>query len=200
MLNTLKDTIMKKIFTSLTMMMAFAAMPLFTSCDARFWADVEDRAEARTLEGTWSGYIETYFYDRFGISGDSYRTSMYFERENGFGGWGYEVDYNVNSRYDDYYYCEFSWEVVNGAIRIRYADSWNDVYIYDYVLDERYFSGSMDDGCRDSRIDFNFTYDSRFDWGYWTRGITRGTSDHQSYRASGTFAKKSEDGISRIDE
>ena len=127
---------MKKLFTYLTVMMALAAMPLFTSCDARFWEDVEDRAEARTLEGTWTGYIDTYFYDRFGLSGDTYRTSMYFERENSYGGWGYEVDYNTYSRYDDYYYCEFRWEVINGAIRIRYADSWNDVYIYDYVLDD----------------------------------------------------------------
>ena len=28
---------MKKLFTYLTVMMALAAMPLFTSCDARFW-------------------------------------------------------------------------------------------------------------------------------------------------------------------
>ena len=182
--------IMKKIFTFLTMVMFFAAMPLFTSCDARFWEDIEDRSEARTLEGTWSGYIDTYFYDRFGISGDSYRTSMYFERENSYGGWGYEVDYNTYSRYDDYYYCEFRWEVVGGAIRIRYADSWNDVYIYDYVLDDRYFSGYMDDGCRDSRINFSLAYDSRFDWNYWTRGITRGTAGESTgFKASGEFAK-----------
>ena len=50
---------MKKLFTYLTVMMALAAMLLFTSCDARFWEDVEDRAEARILEGTWSGYIDT---------------------------------------------------------------------------------------------------------------------------------------------
>ena len=181
---------MKKLFTYLTVMMALAAMPLFTSCDARFWEDVEDRAEARTLEGTWSGYIDTYFYDRFGISGDSYRTSMYFERENSYGGWGYEVDYNTYSRYDDYYYCEFRWEVINGAIRIRYADSWNDVYIYDYVLDARYFSGSMDDGCYDRRVNFSLSYDSRFDWDYWTRGVTRGASeDGTGFKASGEFAK-----------
>ena len=181
---------MKKLFTYLTVMMALAAMPLFTSCDARFWEDVEDRAEARTLEGTWSGYIDTYFYDRFGISGDSYRTSMYFERENSYGGWGYEVDYNTYSRYDDYYYCEFRWEVINGAIRIRYADSWNDVYIYDYVLDDYYFSGLMDDGCCDRRVNFSLSYDSRFEWDYWTRGVTRGASDNGTgFKASGEFAK-----------
>ena len=180
---------MKKIFTFLTMVMVFAAMPLFTSCDARFWEDVEDREEARTLEGTWSGYIDTYFYDRFGVSGDSYRTSMYFERENNYGGWGYEVDYNIYSRYDDYYYCEFRWEVINGSIRIRYADSWNDVYIYDYVLDDYYFSGYMDDGCHDKDVSFNLNYDSRFEWSYWTRGVTRGTAEEgKAFKASGEFA------------
>ncbi len=189
MSNILKNTIMKKIFTTLTMMMAVATTTLFTSCD-RFWVDMEDRAEARTLEGTWSGYIDTYFYDRFGVSGDSYRTSMYFERENSYGGWGYEVDYNVYTRYNDYYYCEFSWEVISGAIRIRYADSWNDVYIYDYVLDDYYFSGLMDDGCCDRRVNFSLTYDSRFEWDYWTHGITRGTSEEgKTFRASGEFAK-----------
>ena len=151
---------MKKLFTFLTMMMVVTTTTLFTSCDTRFWVDDEDREEARTLEGTWSGYIDTYFYDRFGVSGDTYRTTMYFERENGYGGWGYEVDYNIYSRYDDYYYCEFRWEVINGAIRIRYADSWNDVYIYDYVLDDYYFSGYMDDGCRDREVAFTLNYDS----------------------------------------
>ena len=181
---------MKKLFTFLTMMMAVTTTTLFTSCDARFWVDDEDRDEARTLEGTWSGYIDTYFYDRFGISGDTYRTTMYFERENGYGGWGYEVDYNIYSRYDDYYYCEFRWEVINGAIRIRYADSWNDVYIYDYVLDDYYFSGYMDDGCRDREVSFTLTYDSQFDWGYWTRGFTRGSSENnKGFKASGEFAK-----------
>ncbi len=184
------DTMMKKLFNLLTVMMALVATTtMLTSCD-RLWQDSEDRAEARTLEGTWTGYIDTYLYDRFGVTGDSYRTSIYFERENSYGGWGYEVDYNIYSRYDDYYYCEFRWEVIRGAIRISYADSWNDVYIYDYVLDDYHFSGQMDDGCSDRRISFSLTYDSRFDWGYWTRGITRGhAAEGTGFKASGEFAK-----------
>ena len=181
---------MKKLFTyPKIMMMALAAMMSFTSCDPRFWEDMEDREEARTLEGTWTGYVDTYLYDRFGVKGDSYRTTIYFERENGYGGWGYEVDYNLYSRYDDYYYCEFDWEVVNGQIRIRYADSWNDVYIYDYSLGDSYFTGYMDDSTsRDIR--FQLSYDGHFDWGYWTRATTRGSSsDHSKVRASGEFAK-----------
>ena len=177
---------MKKIYTFL--MMAMVAT-LFTSCDNRYWNDMEDREEAYTLEGTWTGYIDVYFNDRFGMRGDSYRTTMYFERTNSYGGWGYEVDYNIYSRYDDYYYCEFRWEVANGAIRIRYADSWNDVYIYDYSLSDYHFSGYMDDGTsRD--IHFSLSYDNRFDWGYWTRSMTRGASDTgNGFKASGEFAK-----------
>ena len=179
---------MKKIYTYLTMaIMALTATTVFTSCDDRFWDDMEDREEAYTLEGTWTGYIDTYVRDRFGLSGDSYRTTMYFERENSYGGWGYEVDYNMYSRYDDYYYCEFTWEVVNGNIRINYADSWNTVYIYDYTLTSNHFRGYMDDGTTRG-IYFDMTYDSRFDWGYWTRSLTRGTGD--SVQASGEFAKK----------
>jgi len=159
---------------------------MFTSCD-ELWRDSEDREEAYTLEGTWTGYIDTYIYDRYGLSGDSYRTAMYFEREDSYGGWGYEVDYDMYSRYSDYYYCEFEWEVYGGEIRIRYADSWNDVYIYDYSLSDYHFSGYMDDGTsRD--IHFSLSYDNRFDWGYWTRSFTR-SADHKNVQASGKFAE-----------
>lgn len=175
---------MKKLFTYLTM--ALVTVTMFTSCD-KLWRDSEDREEAYTLEGTWTGYIDTYIYDRYGLSGDSYRTTMYFERENSYGGWGYEVDYDMYSRYDDYYYCEFTWEVYGGEIRIRYADSWNDVYIYDYSLSDYHFSGYMDDGTsRD--IHFSLSYDDRFDWSYWTRSFTR-SADHKNVKTSGKFAE-----------
>ena len=166
--------------------MALVTVTMFTSCD-KLWCDSEDREEAYTLEGTWTGYIDTYIYDRYGLSGDSYRTTMYFEREDSYGGWGYEVDYDMYSRYSDYYYCEFKWEVYGGEIRIRYADSWNDVYIYDYSLSDYHFSGYMDDGTsRD--IHFSLSYDDRFDWSYWTRSFTR-SADHKNVQASGKFAE-----------
>ena len=177
---------MKKIYTFL--MMAMVAT-LFTSCDNRYWNDMEDREEAYTLEGTWTGYIDVYFNDRFGMRGDSYRTTMYFERTNSYGGWGYEVDYNMYNRYEDYYYCEFNWDVVNGKIRINYADSWNTCYIYDYSLTGSRFRGYLDDGTSKD-IWFELSYDSRFDWGYWTRGVTRGGGDNDKVKASGEFANK----------
>ena len=47
----------------------------------------------------------------------------------------------------------------------------------------------MDDGTNKDIV-FKLTYDSRFDWGYWTRGITRGAgSDSTKVKASGIFAK-----------
>jgi hypothetical protein len=194
---------MKKIFTLITM--AVLALT-FAACDNRYYddyyrgSDYYDSEDAFVLEGTWTGYIETYLYDRFGMTGNDYRTTMYFERENAYGGWGYEVDYDVNNRYDDYYYCEFDWEVYNGSIRIRYADSWNDVYISDYQLSSSRFEGYMDDGTT-KEILFRLSYDSRFDWGYWTtRSTTRSTNDSiltsqpsplnsQKVKASGKFAK-----------
>lgn len=191
-------TTMKKFYTIL--MLALTATML-TSCDERWFNDIEDREEAYTLEGTWTGYIDTYFRDRFGMSGSSYRTTMYFERYNSYGGVGYEVDYNSMSPYDDYYYCEFDWEVVNGEIVIRYADSWNNVYIYDYRLTSSSFIGYMDDGTsRDIR--FQLAYDNRFDWGYWrysyapaTRSAANDstaiatTTDNGRVKACGEFAK-----------
>jgi hypothetical protein len=184
---------MKKFFTYTAMIIL--TMTLFTSCDIEFWEDMEDRSEARTLDGTWTGYIDTYYYDRWGLTGDSYRTTMYFERESAYSGWGYEVDYDLNSRYSDYYYCEFEWDIYKGSIRIRYADSWNDVYINDYRLNSTRFEGYMDDGSSKDII-FCLNYDSSFDWGYWNaRSMTRSASSDSTTTAStkviasGKFAK-----------
>ena len=150
---------MKQIFTLI--MMALVTMSTFTSCDQ----DAIDRQEARTLEGNWTGYIETYYYDRWNKHGDTFRTTICFRRTGNYGGRGYEIDYNIASRYADYY-CEFTWEVVNGHIHIRYDDSWGEVVIYDYRLDGTYFEGYMDDGTNRD-IYFRLEYDSSFDWNSW---------------------------------
>ena len=180
---------MKKLFNYCTLFLtAMTAMTALTGCERL--NDIEDRQEARTIDGSWTGYIDTYYEDRWGLTGDSFRTTMYFERENPYGGWGYEVDYDNYNRYEDYYYCEFTWEVYNGTIRLRYADSWNDVYIRDYTLSNDRFEGYMDDGTS-TDIVFQLSYDYRFDWDYWlTRGATRGASGNKSVMASGKFAKK----------
>lgn len=193
---------MKKMNTLLTMgLTAIMTLTMLTACgfefgvydDDPYYRDDYDSAEARTLDGTWTGYIDAYYRDRFGLSGDSYRTTMYFERENHYGGWGYEVDYNMNSRYNDYYYCKFRWEVIDGNVRIQYADSWNDVWIYNYQLDSYYFSGQMDDGVGGSRIRFQLRYDGSFDWSFWTRGYTRSADGTGAFKASGAFAAAEEE-------
>lgn len=150
---------MKQIFTLI--MMALVTMSTFTSCDQ----DAIDRQEARTLDGNWTGYIETYYYDRWNKHGDTFRTTICFRRTGNYGGRGYEIDYNIASRYADYY-CEFTWEVVNGRIHIRYDDSWGEVVIYDYRLDGTYFEGYMDDSTNRD-IYFRLEYDSSFDWNSW---------------------------------
>lgn len=185
-------TTMKKIYTF--MMVALVGM-MFTACEERYWYDTPedryDRDEAYVLEGNWTGYVETYLYDRFGLRGNSYRTTMHFDRYDNYGGIGYEIDYDLNSPYEDYYYCDFEWEVVNGEVIIYYADSWNPVYIYDYGLTSERFWGYMDDGTSKD-IRFELYYDGRFDWSYWTRSLDITRTDGKGYHASGKFAKKTE--------
>ena len=112
---------------------------------------------------------------------------MYFDRIDRYGGSGYEVDYDTRSPYSDYYYCPFDWEIYNGVIRIRYADSWNDVLIYNYHLDYDYFEGYMDDGVSANRIHFTLYYDDSFNWGrYWNM---RSVTDSNGVKANGIFAK-----------
>ena len=177
---------MKKIYTCLMAVLTLlTATTVLTSCEDR------DAAEARTLDGTWTGYIDTYYQDRWGLTGNSYRTTLYFYQRDRYGGTGYEVDYNINSRYDDYYYCEFDWEVYQGEIRISYADSWSPVYIYDYRLTQSSFEGYMDDGTyRD--IYFQLYYDGSFDWGRYRNyyAPTRSGTETPRFHASGEFAAK----------
>ena len=162
---------MKNIYTYLTM--AVIAIMSFSSCED------SDTYRARTLEGTWTGYIDTYYRDRWGWSGNNYRTTMYFERRGSYGGVGYEVDYNINNPYSGEYYSEFDWEVYNGEICITYADSYSyPVYIYDYDLYDDYFEGYMDDG----------TWGRYYD-GYYasTRGVSA-ESDSTMIRGKGFYA------------
>ena len=167
---------MKKL--SILLLAALAALMTLTSCD-------KDNMQAWTLDGTWTGYIDTYYADRWGWTGESYNTSMFFNKTNTYGGNGYQVDYNVNDPYRGYYYCDFVWDVRNGVIYIDYADSWNTVRIYDYTLNSSRFAGFMDDGThRDIR--FSFVYNGRFDWGRYRGGYyyapeqTRGTASADS--------------------
>jgi len=188
---------MKKIYTYLAMLTI--ALTTLTSCDQ----DTLDRQDARTLDGTWTGYIDVYYADRWGwTGGDSYRTSICFVRENAYGGWGYEADYDIY--YRDEAYSEFNWTVANGVIRISYADPlWNPVRIYEYRLYNDYFEGYMDDYTRKD-IHFQLYYDGNYNWSRWSSyGYSRraqasdsedichmGGEKGTNYFATGKFAKR----------
>lgn len=187
---------MKKIYTYLATFIV--AMTVLTSCDQDAW----DREDARTLDGTWTGYIDVYYADRWGWTGDTYRTSMCFIREDAYGGWGYEADYDTG--YYNEAYSEFSWEVVNGVIRISYAaPGWNPIRIYDYRLTGNYFEGYMDDYTRKD-IHFQLYYDGNYNWGRWQyNGYSRRAAASDStiisqmggklgtnYYATGKFAER----------
>lgn len=198
---------MKKIFTyALVMMTSMTAMTVLTSCETN------DQYEADLLiEGDWQGYLGEYYYDRWGLSGKTYETTMRFV-SSGMGatsGRGYEVDYDTRSYWSDYAYCEFSWSIVDGVITLIYDDSlWTPVYISNYTLHSDYFAGYMNDGTRrDIRFEFenvrftywdNYRYD-RWDDYYYARTRSAAESDstdaHVPYInngksiRSGAFAK-----------
>ena len=189
---------MKKIYTYLAMFTI--ALSMLTSCDRDAW----DRQDARTLDGTWTGYVDVYYADRWGWTGSSYRTSICFVREGAYGGWGYEADYELG--YANEAYSEFNWSVNNGVIRITYAaPGWNPIRIYDYRLYDDYFEGYMDDNTRQD-IRFQLYYDGNYNWGRYrnryyapnraasnnTDGeiVHMGGENGTNYYATGKFAER----------
>ena len=153
---------MKKMYTYLMMVLMLSmATTTFTSCET------EDQYEADVLiAGDWQGYLGAYYYDRWGLTGNTYETVIRF-CANGNGvtsGRGYEVDYDTRSPFYDYAYCEFSWSIVNGVITLIYDDSmWAPVYITNYSLSSSYFSGYINDG---TRRDIRFKLEN-VNFGYW---------------------------------
>lgn len=176
---------MKK-FTTIfkTMLIALTGIITMSSCE-------DDAQEvAYTMEGSWTGYIDTYFEDRWGWSGDEYRVTFTFIRNGNYdydsstSGRGIETGYNVNDRYHDYYQSRFSWYVDNSysnrpTITIVYDDDqWNPIYIYDYRINNSRFSGYMDDGTNRS-IKFDLYYDSDFNYNGWrSYSPTRSTGNN----------------------
>ncbi len=186
---------MKK-FTSILTMMLIAAMAFtFTSCEDEY---IADNLSGGTFYGkTWQGTIEQYYHDRWGLTGNHYRTVMQFNNEGYTSGTGYEVDYDLNDPYGSYYYSEFDWSVYNGTITIRYADTgYAPVYIYDYELSSSWFEGYFDDGTASDTY-FRLRSINDFDWDpywydyddyYYYEGRAAANSKQKS-AAKGAFAK-----------
>ena len=132
---------MKKLFSLMTgILMVITALTTLTSCD-------DDSRKAFVLDGTWTGTIGSGYADRWGLTSNSIRTAIHYDMDSPWGGTGYEVDFDTRNPYAGYYYSEFSWSINNGVIRMRYADNWDEILIYDYNLEiGGYFEGYMDTG------------------------------------------------------
>ena len=134
---------------TITTMMKRAAFMIATVFVAFTMASCEDddRYIARTLEGTWQGdmYVSTYWDGNYYYASstevcflcDPYRYSS---------GDGYWVDYYNDDYWGGYNYVasHIKWEVFNGVIRIDFKEGGTSVSIYDYSLDDNYFSGYIE--------------------------------------------------------
>lgn len=171
---------MKKIKFFMTMMAIALVSFSFTSC--------EDEEIARDLEGTWEGNIHVSSkYD--GVYYYSTKTYVCFDRDiyKYAAGEGYWVDYYDSYKWSwgDYVANHITWRVDNGVIKIHFVDDGDNVKIYDYSLNDRYFSGIVETDDF-QKVSFRLTKTSSFDWkhydhwGYAKKGIfdgqTRGTS------------------------
>lgn len=193
---------MKK-FTSTITMILLAMMALtFTSC--------EDEEIAYDLAGAngkvWRGVISQYYYDRWGQTGNHFRTTIefYCDANHWTSGWGREVDEDLNDPRNNYWFSEFDWRVRNGVIELRYADTgYEPVYIREYTLNPTYFTGYMDDGTnREIRfrldcIQVNDNYwNDYYDYYYYapSRKMSPAAKEASSQRvrfaSKGSFAKK----------
>ena len=150
-----------------TIMMALMAMLAFsvTSGD-------DDDYIARTLEGTWEGdmYV-SYYFDYYDKYYDASYSEICFLRDpyRYASGDGYWIDY-----YNDYGWSRnyianhIEWEVYNGNIRVYFVEDRSEVVIYNYALNDSYFTGYIDLG-DGGRQKFNLRHVSSPNWGsyYW---------------------------------
>ena len=154
---------MKTLFRKMTLAMMAVFTIAMTSC--------EDERIARTLEGTWSGemYAVAWYngraydatYSQITFVRDPYKYSE---------GTGYWVDYYADSYWGGYNYIasRISWRVDFGDIYINLNDTGERVTIYNYSLNDDYFSGYLNiDGVkREFRLKHVSSPNYNWDWGY----------------------------------
>jgi len=186
---------MKKLLTSVTMLLLALSPVVLTSCE-----EEDDYIAQQLRSSDWEGYIGTYYSNRWNISGNEYATVFHFESRGEYytSGRGAELNYDMNSRYNDYAYCTFKWFIVDGEITLIYDDSkWNPIYIVDYYLSSTNFRGYIYDGSN-SRIKFDLQSTSYSDWGTYNRG-SYGDFGNQNYYWSRQTRAAANDSIPFID-
>ena len=171
---------MKKLFTSITMLLLALSPFALTSCE-----EEDDYIAQQLRSSDWEGYIGTYYSNRWNISGNEYETVWHFESRGNYytSGRGAELNYDTRSRYQDYAYCTFKWFIVDGEITFIYDDSkWQPIYIVDYYLSSTNFRGYIYDGTS-TRIKFDLQSTSYSDWGDYNRRGYGGYGDfsNQNY-------------------
>lgn len=155
---------MKQMRSILAPLLMLLTGVLMTSCD-------DEQETAMMLWGTWEGQLSTEFYqDRWGGYGQTYYTVWHFEGKPGSRhGKGWEIDYVGHRRYAQH----FDWQVIDDGrtVRLHYAGAWDDEWIYNFYLDDGYFTGYIDSGdgkqsfFQLERVEDN-GYDYDYGWGF----------------------------------
>ena len=170
---------MKKTLSLIMLLATMAAgMATLTSCE-----DEDDYIAQQLRDRDWQGRVDTYYKDRWGITGDSYRTVMRFESAGSWytSGRGYEVDYNLSNPYSSYAYCSFSWCIVNRDIYLIYDDdAWSVMYIQEYGLNDTSFWGYIDSKYN-GQIRFDFINEYFDGWGNYNRNGHIGDFENQNW-------------------
>ena len=161
---------MKQMRSILAPLLMLLTGVLMTSCD-------DEQETAMMLWGTWEGQLSTEFYqDRWGGYGQTYYTVWHFEGKPGSRhGKGWEIDYVGHQRYAQH----FDWQVIDDGrtVRLHYAGAWDDEWIYNFYLDDNYFTGYIDSG--DGKQSF-FQLERVEDNGYdYDTAIQRKEYEHQ---------------------
>lgn len=179
------------------LLIALLTTTMFGSCQT------EDAYDAEQLTiGFWEGRLGVYYQNRWHVTGQHFATEIHFTHTGAYytSGRGYEVDYDLNSPYENYAYCTFKWFIVDGEITLIYDDDiWSPVYIYNYHLSSSRFSGYINDGTtRDIRFDFNKVASS--EWNYNPDGNFSGEFGGYYYARSATRSGvQSNDSVPVID-
>ena len=141
-------------------------LTMLLTCFGLTGCDSDDQYLADLLRNRdWQGYIGTYYQDRWGITGEEFRTVMRFTSSDVWAtsGRGEELDYSTYSS-NSYAYATFKWFIVDGEITLLYDDSvWDPIYILDYTLTSSRFSGYINDGTN-RRIYFSLENSGYNNW------------------------------------
>lgn len=148
---------MKKFYFLFNIIAVLSLCAVFTSC-----TEDEDVVEARVLSGEWTGDWKMYYETNRGRTFYADYTDIVFYRSGSYTnhGYGYQVDFYSAGPYTSIY-SRFTWSIENGTIYIDYPDDHRyDTTIYEYHLDDRYFSGNLGD----SYLHFKMSKIAGFDW------------------------------------